>query len=1118
MRPLKELQAQLFDRVNPIVGFSVARYVFSIGLFAAIVAFGLIAATRLGVDQLPNPNIPVVAIFTSYPGASPEVVDKQVTQVIESGISNLAGIQNINSTSSSGSSRVILQFGTGTDQNAMANQVGAQVSALVRSLPSGVSAPTVRTFDPTASPILEFGLSGGGASLTSVYDYANNTLVNALQRINGVANVTLTGGLSRQFNVNLNPSRLQYYNLTPQQVTSAITSGAVDQPIGSITREGNTLSFATRNIPTNAEQLSQILVDSARGVRVGDLGTVSDSSSSTDYVRVNGQPSVLISVQQTQGSNAVAVAQAVRQTIARTQLPQGYTVTFSNDTTTPITASINATYKELFNTAVVVAIVVLLFLGRLNTAFTVILAIPIALSAAPALYSLMGFTFNLVSLLALIVAIGIVVDDSIVVAENVERYREMGYSRTEAVLKGASEVFSAVAASSLSLLSVLIPVSFIGGFAGFYLQQFALGLAAAVFLSWFEALLFLTVRMAYTPDSHPRTWADLRSSLTHLSKSLRWGLKSWRTVWGILGVVVVASVLWRGFGPVGLLGLPLYPLALGMAYYLVNIVLTLLEALTTTLHGWTEAGLARVRDGYANRLEGLLKYSSWVLAGAAAFFVLTVVFIAPKLPFNFVPQSDNGTAQVNVNLPSGTAISTTNAVAARVENYLLSRPEVRTVQTDVSTTRASMTVQLVPRQERARVFSLIPQWQRTLTSLIADQPSARVSINAGGGFRGQGSALQVNLASASFDILNARTNQALDLLQEDPNVLSATTSLTQTSLENRFIPDPSRLAGTGLTASSVATALQTYTSGTQAGNVEVNGLNYPIKVQLDPVYLSDAQSLLSLPIYSSTLGTNLTVGQLGSIIQSQAPTNISRTNRLYTSTLNINLGPGAPAQLEYQRQLTRKLTQAGILDNQVSLGSSSQFSQAALSAQLSQVGIQVFGLALFLVYLVMGAQFNSFRYPLYLLLPVPLAIVGALLAIFIAGGSLDIFSVMGFLLLIGLSAKNAILYLDFVVERLGKMPLSQALVESARLRFRPIIMTTMTVLVISFPLILGRGEGSEYAQGLGVVILGGILFSAILTFFVVPSAFYLFERGRPVPQPSPAPQGPTPTPSPSAAD
>jgi len=1111
VRPLKEFQTQLFNRVNPLVGFSVARYVFSIGLFAAIVAFGLIAATRLGVDQLPNPNIPVVAIFTSYPGASPEVVDNQVTQVIENGISNLAGIININSNSSQGSSRVILQFNTGVDQNAMANQVGAQVSALARSLPSGVNPPTVRTFDPTAQPILEFGLSGGGASLAQVYDYANNTLVNILQRINGVANVTLTGGLSRQFQVLLNPSRLQYYNITPQQVTQAILNGAVDQPIGSITRDGNTLTFSTRNIPTNAEQLSQILVDSSRGIRVSDLGTVQDSSTSSDYVRVNGQPVVLVSIQQTQGSNAVAVAQAVRRAIAHTQLPQGYKVTYSNDTTTPITASINATYHELLNTAIVVAIVVLLFLGRLNTAFTVILAIPIALSAAPALYSLMGFTFNLVSLLALIVAIGIVVDDSIVVAENVERYRELGYSRTEAVLKGASEVFSAVAAASLSLLSVLIPVSFLGGFAGFFLQQFALGLAAAVFLSWFEALLFLTVRMAYTPDSHPRTWSDLSHSVAQLPDSLRWGWRSWRSFLGLLGALVAAIVLLRLLGPVGLLALLLYPFALGIAYYLVNLGLTFLEALTTTLHGWTEIGLSYVREGYASRLNSLLNYSGWVLAGAAAFFVFTVVFIGPKIPFNFVPQSDNGSAQVTLFLPSSTTISTANTLAARIEGYLLSRPEVRTVQTDVSANRASMVVQLIPREERARVFSLIPQWQRAITGLLQDQPSARVSISAGGGFRGQGSALQVNLASPSFDLLNTRTNQALDLLQSDPNVLSATTSLTQSTVENRFIPDPSRMAGTGLTASNVATALQTYTSGSQAGNVQVNGLNYPIQVQLDPIYLNDTQSLLSLPIYSSTLQTNLTVGQLGSVIQAQTPTNISRTNRLYTSTLNINLAPGAPSQLEYQRQLAQKLTQAGILDNQVSLASTSQFSQAALASQLSSLGIQVFGLALFLVYLVMGAQFNSFRYPLYLLLPVPLAIVGALLAIFISGGSLDIFSVMGFLLLIGLSAKNAILYLDFVVERLGKMEFRDALVDAARLRFRPIIMTTTTVLVISFPLILGRGEGSEYAQGLGVVILGGILFSAILTFFVVPAAFYLFERNRPATQVAPAPLSPSPT-------
>ncbi|PZA07729.1 MULTISPECIES: efflux RND transporter permease subunit [unclassified Meiothermus] len=1110
MRPLKEFQTQLFNRVNPLVGFSVARYVFSVGIFAAVVAFGLLAASRLGVDLLPNPNIPVVAIFTSYPGASPEVVDKQVTQVIENSVSNLAGITNLNSSSSQGLSRVILQFTTGVDPNAVANQVGAQVSALARSFPSGVGAPSVRTFDPTALPILEFGLSGGGDSLEQVYDYAQNTLINILQRIDGVANVTLTGGLSRQFQVLLDPSRLAYYQITPQQVTQAILNGAVNQPIGNITRQGNTLTFATRNIPSNAEQLAQILVDSSRGLRVSDLGTVRDNSASNDYVRVNGQPVVLFSIQQTQGSNAVAVAQAVRQTLARTPLPQGYQITYSNDTTVPITASINATYHELLNTALVVAIVVLLFLGRLNTAFTVILAIPIALSAAPALYSLLGFTFNLVSLLALIVAIGIVVDDSIVVAENVERYRELGFSRTESVLKGASEVFSAVAAASLSLLSVVVPVSFLGGFAGFYLQQFSLGLAAAVFLSWFEALLFLTVRMAYTPDSHPRTWADLGHSLTQWPRALGWGWRAWRHWLGLLGAVVAAAVLVHRFGVAGLLGLLLYPLALGVAYYLISLVLTLLEALTTSLHRLTEAALSYVREGYAHRLRGLLDYSGWILAAAAAFFVLTVVWIGPKIPFNFVPQNDSGRAQVNLNLPSSTSIYTTNALAARLEGYLLSRPEVRSVQTQVSGNRASLTVQLAPRGERANIFSLIPQWQRALSGLLQDQPSARVFISAGGGFRGQGSALQVNLASPSLELLNARTNQALELLQADPNVLSATTSLSQTTVENRFIPDPSRMSGTGLTASSVAAALQTYTSGSQAGSVEVNGINYPIQVQLDPLYLRDAQSLLSLPIYAPALQTNLTVGQLGHLVQAQTPTNISRTNRLYTSTLNISLAPGAPSQLEFQRQLTQKLTQAGILDNQVSLGSADQFSQAALASQLSSLGVQVFALALFLVYLVMGAQFNSFRYPLYLLLPVPLAVAGALWAIFIAGGSLDIFSVMGFLLLIGLSAKNAILYLDFVVERLGKMEFREALVDAARLRFRPIVMTTTTVLVISFPLILGQGESSEYARGLGVVILGGVLFSAILTFFVVPAAFYLFERQRTPVEPSSVPLHPAP--------
>jgi HAE1 family hydrophobic/amphiphilic exporter-1 len=267
-------------------------------------------------------------------------------------------------------------------------------------------------------------------------------------------------------------------------------------------------------------------------------------------------------------------------------------------------------------------------------------------------------------------------------------------------------------------------------------------------------------------------------------------------------------------------------------------------------------------------------------------------------------------------------------------------------------------------------------------------------------------------------------------------------------------------------------------------------------VQANPTTISGGQSLLNMPIYSPTLQTTLRIGQLGSFVLNQAPVSLSRDNRQYTGGLTVNLKPDAPTALTMQTMLTKELTDAGLIGGDVSLTAGSRFSQAALASQLAASGPVIFLLALFLAYLVMAAQFNSWRYPVYLLLPVPLALVGALWLVFVIGGGLDIFGLMGMLMLIGLSAKNAILYLDFVVERIGKMPFKDALVDAARLRFRPIVMTTLTVLVISFPLILGRGQGAEYGQRMGVVMLGGILFSAVLTFFVVPSAFFLFERKR----------------------
>jgi hydrophobic/amphiphilic exporter-1 (mainly G- bacteria), HAE1 family len=367
-------------------------------------------------------------------------------------------------------------------------------------------------------------------------------------------------------------------------------------------------------------------------------------------------------------------------------------------------------------------------------------------------------------------------------------------------------------------------------------------------------------------------------------------------------------------------------------------------------------------------------------------------------------------------------------------------------------------------------------------------------IGGMGGFGG--GSLSLSLVSADRNLLLRRNAAIVNELQANPWVADVNSGLSDTTLENDFVPDPEKLKGTGITPSAIATALQTYATGSSPANVVTGGLSYPIRVSIDPTLFAGGQSLLDLGISSPTLQTTIPISQLGSFELTEAPNSISRYNRQYTGSINLNLKTGAPTSLELQKQIQADLAAAGLLDDGIQLTANSRFGAAALASQLLETGWQIFLLALFFVYLVMAAQFNSWRYPIYLLLPVPLAIVGALLVVWAVGGGLDIFGLMGMLMLIGLSAKNAILYLDFVLERLGKMPLGEALVESARLRFRPIVMTTLTVLVISFPLIFANGQGSEFGQRMGIVMLGGIVFSAVLTFFVVPAAFFAFEKNR----------------------
>ncbi|HTP58156.1 MAG TPA: efflux RND transporter permease subunit, partial [Spirochaetia bacterium] len=487
-------------------------------------------------------------------------------------------------------------------------------------------------------------------------------------------------------------------------------------------------------------------------------------------------------------------------------------------------------------------------------------------------------------------------------------------------------------------------------------------------------------------------------------------------------------------------------------YYGGRIALSLLQSLTTLLHGLTEAALEWIRDAYARSLEGVMRNGVLVLVGSGLFLAIIALFVAPRVPFNFVPNTDSGSIEIHLRNPPGAPLAVTNRGVGVIEDYLREQPEVQTIQSIIGTSAggvggsfsgtntANLTVQLVPPGRRPNLFKLIPRYRSEILARFRDQPSTQVMIHGGGGFGPSGTSLQLSIVSPDFNTLIDRNGRFIREMQANPWVVDVYSSLSDTNLENDFTPDPSRLQGTGITPAMIATALQTYTSGVQASTVVTGGLSYPIQVQADPITLSGVQSLLNLPIYSPVLKTMVHLGQLGSFTLNQAPVTVSRYNRSYTGNFTITMKPDAPPALVVKDRITADFMKSGLLDGGLTLTSNSRFNPVTLAAQLMTTGLLTFLLALFLAYLVMAAQFNSWRYPIYLLLPVPLAIVGALLLVFAQGGGLDIFGMMGMLMLIGLSAKNAILYLDFVVERIGRMPFKDALVEAGRLRFRPIIM------------------------------------------------------------------------------
>ena len=1093
--------------MRTLIEFFIRRFVMAIAIFGAIALFGVVSLSSLGIAFFPEITLPVITVTTIYPGASPEEMTREVSELIEDELVTIANVQSVSSYNFAGLSRVVVEFDLSIDENQAAVDVDQKVSRIVNQLPAEAEAPAVDKFDPNDAPILSFAVLAPGEDRLMVQDYVNDSLKPALLQIDDVAQVTIVGQTEREIAVYLQPDLLERYNLSALSLANAMQRAASRLPAGDVTIDGRRSLIASNNGFTSAADVADALVDSQRGLRVSDVAVVRESYQDvTSYTRFNGESAVLVEVRQASGSNSVAVANSVRAMLADLSLPAGYRLETVLDAASFTSSSVGNTGRSVLQAVIAVSLVTLIFLGRLGSTFSVALAIPLTMAGALIFMYLWGLEINLMTLVAITVAVGLVVDDSTVIAENTEKRLDKGLTPKQAALEGTSEVGTAVLASTLALLAVFIPISMLPGIVGQFFANFGLVMSATIVTSYLEAMFFLPVRLAYLPNPLPPTWQAFAQAPARLLADVRWGLGLYLRPLVLLVLVGVGVWGWSRAGAVALAVIAV-PLLLSVGRYVFRLLLMFLGAITRSVYTVVNGAMTRVSYAYGRALALAIDHSALVLV-LAAVLLATVGIAGQNVRFSFVAKYDSEVLDVALNMSAGTSLETTSALSAQLENALLTRPEVTDVMTivgaDASAESAAFTVKMTAKNARERdVYQLAPEFETYLRNTLADVPEADVQVSAGDATGGSGSEVVADVFRQSIyanDLAAVRNREpeVFAFLANNPYLRNVTSDLGNTVNERSFVIDQASLVGTGLTVADISALLRLYNVGTIVGSIDGDSSTQTpyqdadVILTVDPALLADEQALLSLPVIVPALATSLPLGSFGHFESRLVLSRINRVNQQFNVNFEADPTADAPSTLALQSEVRQAAETAGVTGNtrMADPPGLNPVEELALYAPIAMA------VALLLNYLVIASQFNSFRFPIYLLMTVPLGLIGALWTLALTNTELTVFGVLGVVMLVGLVSKNAILLLEVVLTTMAqkRLALKDALLEAATSRLRPIVMTTLTVIIIGIPMVTSRGEGAEILFALGWVIIGGVTVAATLTLFVVPAAFYRFER------------------------
>ena len=1027
--------------------------VFATMLMVALVVLGLFSYQRLQIDQFPNIDFPVVVVITDYPGAPPEIVESEVTKKIEEGVNSIAGINALTSRTYEGQSVVIIEFGLHIEGRKAADDVREKVASIKPLLRKEVKEPRVLRFDPAARAVWSVAVLPDAArpgsqamSDVALTNWADQSFKKRLENVRGVGSVTLVGGTKREINLYLNPLALEAFGLTPDQIVTAVRNENQDLPLGAIrSREQERVVQIDARIE-RPEDFGKIIIARKNGtpVRLDQVARISDGAQEIDSLALyNGQRTLVLTVQKSQDENTIAVVDGLQLAMAEVQkqLPPGLRLEQIADNSRQIRVSVENVRRTLIEGALLTVLIVFLFLNSWRSTVITGLTLPIAIIGTFLFMNIFGFTINMITLMALSLCVGLLIDDAIVVRENIVRHVKMGKTPFQASLDGTQEIGLAVLATTLSIVEVFMPIGFMGGIIGKFFHEFGLTIVAAVLISMF---------VSFTLD-------PMLSSIWHdpaIDTQGRTGAP-------------------RGW----------YDKSIGR------------------VTGAFDSGTQKLIDAYQSILRWALLHRLVTVVLALAIFAGSIVLV-PMLGTEFVPKSDFSETSLNFYTPVGSSLEVTQAKARQVDTILHQFPEVRYTLSTINTGNAqgkiyaSVYVRLIDRKDRNRGVEELSALMRDRLHQVPGITVTHVGLLDSVGGDKQ---VQFSIQGPNQGELERLTRLALERIRTIPGLVD---------LDSSVKPDKPMLdidirrdvaSDLGLSITQIGAALRTLVAGETVGNWRApDDQTYDVNVRLAQEARMAPGDLQRLPF---AIGTNsdgttriVRLNQVAVVRETTGPNQINRRDLTREVSISANVYGRSAGEVSDDIRKT--------MDNiRLAPGYSYKFGGSTKNmAEAFGYAVSALVLAIVFIYMILASQFKSFLQPLALMTALPLTLIGVVLALMLFHSTLSMFSIIGVVMLMGLVTKNAILLVDFAIRARADSVLpdgshqpglgrEDALLLAAKVRLRPILMTTLAMVFGMVPLAFALTEGSELRAPMGQAVIGGVITSSLLTLVVVPVVY-----------------------------